>query len=72
MPWSHLNDPSHWRARAIEARTMADHITDPASRGLMLNVAAEYEELAKRAEERAKRSQLDRSAFTHLRPPTGS
>jgi hypothetical protein len=52
MGWAHLNDPSHWRARAIEAHTMAGHISDPASKQLMLNVAAEYEELAKRAEER--------------------
>jgi hypothetical protein len=33
---------------------MAEHITDPASKQLMINVAAEYEELARRAEERAK------------------
>jgi hypothetical protein len=57
MSWSHLNDPSHWRARAIEARTMAEHITDPASKQLMINVAAEYEELARRAEERRSISQ---------------
>ena len=43
MSWSHLNDPKHWRARAIEARTMAEHITDPASKQMMLSVAAEYE-----------------------------
>jgi hypothetical protein len=36
---------------------MADHITDPASKQLMINVAAEYEELARRAEERRSISQ---------------
>jgi hypothetical protein len=54
MPWSHLNDPSHWRARAIEARTIAEHLSDPISKETMLRVAAEYEELARRAEERVK------------------
>jgi hypothetical protein len=52
VPWAHLNDPSHWRARAIEARTMAERISDPISKEMMLKVAAEYEHLAKRAEER--------------------
>jgi hypothetical protein len=35
---------------------MAEHIGDPASKQLMLNVAGDYEELAKRAEERAAKS----------------
>jgi hypothetical protein len=52
MPWSHLNDPTHWLSRAIEARAVAEHITDPVSKQMMLNVAAEYDQLAKRAEER--------------------
>jgi hypothetical protein len=54
MSWLHLNDPVHWRVRAIEARTVAENITDPVSKELMLKVAAEYEHLAKRAEERLK------------------
>jgi hypothetical protein len=52
MGWAHLNNPDHWRARAIEARAVAEHITDPGSQQMMLNVAAEYEDLARRAEER--------------------
>jgi hypothetical protein len=52
MGWAHLNDPGHWRARAIEARAVAEQITDPVAKQMMLNVAAEYEQLAKRAEER--------------------
>jgi hypothetical protein len=52
MGWAHLNNPDHWRVRAIEARAVAEHITDPASQQMMLNVAAEYEDLARRAEER--------------------
>jgi hypothetical protein len=40
MPWRHLDDPAHWRARAIEARTVAEHIADSLSKQMMLNVAA--------------------------------
>jgi hypothetical protein len=56
VSWAHLNDPTRWRARAIEARAITEHISDPASKEMMLKVAAEYEHLAKRAEDRAKGS----------------
>jgi hypothetical protein len=52
MPGSYLNDPEHWRFRAKEARAMAEYMTDPASRQMMLDVAADYERLAARSEER--------------------
>jgi hypothetical protein len=52
MPWSYLDDPAHWRFRAKEARGMAEHMADPKSKQMMLDVAADYELLAKRAEER--------------------
>jgi hypothetical protein len=54
VSWLHLNDPVHWRVRAIEARTVAEHISDPVAKEMMLKVAAGYENLAKRAEERLK------------------
>jgi hypothetical protein len=50
---SHINDPKHWRYRAKEARAMAESMTDPEAKRLMLNVAADYERLAERAEQRA-------------------
>ena len=51
---SHINDPKHWRYRAEEARgAMAESMTDPEAKQSMLNVAADYERLAKRAEDRA-------------------
>ena len=50
---SHINDPKHWRHRAEEARAMAESLTDPEAKQLMLNVAADYEKLAKRAEDRS-------------------
>ena len=50
---SYINDPQHWLLRAAEARAMAESLTDPEAKQLMLNVAADYEKLAKRAEERS-------------------
>jgi hypothetical protein len=52
VPYSHINDPAHWRQRAEEARVHAEQMTDPESRRMMLNIAEDYEKLAKRAEER--------------------
>ena len=50
---SFLNDPRHWRDRADEARTRADQLDDPQSKGAMLRIADDYELLAERAEARA-------------------
>ena len=50
---SHVNDPKHWRHRAAEARVMAESLTDPEAKQQMLKVAADYEKLADRAEERS-------------------
>ena len=52
MPSSHLNDPEYWHDRAKEARAMAKYMADPVSKQKMLEVAANYEYLAKRAEDR--------------------
>jgi hypothetical protein len=52
MPSSYLNNPDHWRDRAKEARAMAEDMTDPVSKQKMLDVAFNYEHLAKRAEDR--------------------
>ena len=47
---------AHWRAKAEEARTLADGMSDPDAKGTMENVAAMYALMAKRAEEREKRA----------------
>ena len=47
-----INDPKHWRNRAEEARAAAHDITDPEAKRKMLRIAADYEELARRAEKR--------------------
>jgi hypothetical protein len=46
--WSVL----YWRARAEEARTIAETLADETSREIMLNIAKDYERMARRAEER--------------------
>jgi hypothetical protein len=47
-------DPEHWRIRAEEARAIAVQMTDVHTKALMLQIAQDYEKLAKRAEEQAK------------------
>jgi hypothetical protein len=51
-----INDPKYWRDRAEETRTHAEQMRDPNSRRRMLRIAEDYEELAKRAERRLKKS----------------
>jgi hypothetical protein len=54
MPLIH-NDPQHWRDRAVEARALADRMTDPVGRKAMMEIAEKYEGLAERALERLRK-----------------
>ena len=53
MPSSFANDANHWRARADEARKLADDMNDPQSKEMMLGIAEDYDRLAERAEKRS-------------------
>jgi hypothetical protein len=50
-PRNIFKTPAHWRARAEEARTIAEGATDPTVRGLMIGIADCYDRLALHAEE---------------------
>jgi hypothetical protein len=47
-----IDDPSHWRQRAQEARAEAEKLSDASMKQAMLEIAARYERLAEIAEHR--------------------
>ena len=49
------NDPRYWIERAEKARLVAEKMTDPVLKQMMLDVAAGYERLAMRAEKRVRK-----------------
>jgi len=51
-PYS-IDDPKHWLERAKEARALAEQIDDPEVKRIIRQNADDYEQLAKRAEERS-------------------
>jgi hypothetical protein len=52
---SHLDDPDYWRKRAKEVRDLAEQVSNLRVRNDILQMAEDYELLADRAEERARR-----------------
>ena len=52
MLLSYIDDAKHWLARAAETRLLAIPMTDRLSKQAMLAVAASYDPMAQRAEER--------------------
>ena len=52
---SHLDDPEYWRDRAEQVRALVDQVSNQKARDAILRIVADYELLAFRAQERAKR-----------------
>ena len=48
MSAKHVNNREHWRERAVQMRTMSDWIEDAATKATMLDLADQYDGLAKR------------------------
>ena len=54
-----IDDPNYFWSRAEETRVMAEQMTDPVAKRMMLGVVETYEKLAKRAEASLKGEKLD-------------
>jgi hypothetical protein len=48
MSAKYVNNPEHWRERAVQMRTLSDWIEDAATKATMLDLADQYDRLAKR------------------------
>ena len=53
MSTERLNNPNNWRKRGEEIRRFADETENPHMKAQLLKLAADYEHLAQKAEERA-------------------
>jgi hypothetical protein len=70
-----INDPTHWRERASEARANAEDITDAEAKLTMLGIANDYERMAMRVAERpitSKEPQREAEAGKGSRPIVGT
>ena len=59
MPSETSGPSARWRVLAAEAREIADQMTDPEAKLIMLSIAQVYEHLALRAEERTAKKDHD-------------
>ena len=55
MPTGNINDPKHWRDRAAAMRALAATMKDAEVILIMNRLADDYDKLAERAEQRARK-----------------
>ena len=55
MALQNISDAKHWRDRAAKMRVLSGEISDAEAQSIMVTLANEYDTLADRAEDRAKR-----------------
>jgi hypothetical protein len=55
-----LTTPQYWRDRAEEIQELAERSTHPETKRSLQNIAADYERLAERAEERLQESSREK------------
>ena len=60
-----VDDPGYWHFRAKNTRALAEDVKEENERGILLNVAEQYEQLASMTEERRRQQLHERE--THLR-----
>jgi len=51
-----LHDAKHWQSRAEEMRVVAEDMRDPVNKQAAMRIAADYDRLALRAQERSRNS----------------
>jgi hypothetical protein len=66
MALQNVNDSKHWRDRAAETRVLSGEMKDLETQSIMVKLANDYDKLADRAEDRARRDMPGPS----LRPKT--
>jgi|HubBroStandDraft_2_1064218.scaffolds.fasta_scaffold1261539_1 hypothetical protein len=59
-----INDAGHWRERANEMRALSADVNDRSAQATMLQIADDYDKLAKRADERAAASEAAKGAVS--------